>query len=115
MVGMMKRGEVWTANLNPDKGAEIGKIRPVLVLQDNAMITGGLPTIVVVPLTSQFRPSLAPLRIPIAPQGRLKADSYVMAEQLRAIHRFGAGPLATVTAEELAAVEKSLRGVMGLW
>ncbi|MBD9360540.1 type II toxin-antitoxin system PemK/MazF family toxin [Methylomonas sp. EbB] len=117
MVGMMKRGEVWTANLNPNKGAEIGKIRPVLVLQDDTIITGGLPTIVVVPLTSQFRPNLAPLRIPIAPQGRLKAASYVMAEQLRAIDRsrFGEGPLATVTAEELAAVEKSLRGVMGLW
>lgn len=76
-----------------------------------------LPMVVVVPLTSQFRANLAPLRIPIALQGRLKAASYVMVEQLRAIgrFRFGEGPLATVTAEELAAVEKSLRGVMGLW
>ena len=40
-----------------------------------------------------------------------------MAEQLRAIDRsrFGEGPLAAVTAAELAAVEKSLRGMMGLW
>ncbi|MDT8407841.1 MAG: type II toxin-antitoxin system PemK/MazF family toxin [Methylococcales bacterium] len=113
----MKRGEVWIANLNPNKGAEIGKIRPVLVLQDDAMTVGGLPTIVVVPLTSQFRPNLAPLRIPIAAQGHLKATSYVMAEQLRAIDRsrIGEGPIATVTAEELAAVAKRLRGVMGLW
>ena len=29
----MKRGEVWVANLNPTRGREVGKIRPVLVIQ----------------------------------------------------------------------------------
>ncbi|MBS3965364.1 MAG: type II toxin-antitoxin system PemK/MazF family toxin [Methylomonas sp.] len=114
---MMRRGEIWIANLNPNKGGEIGKLRPVLILQDDAMIASGLPTFLIAPLTSQFRPALAPLRIPITPRDRLKSASYVMAEQLHAIDRsrFGEGPLATVSAEEMAAVEKSLRGVMGLW
>ena len=31
----MKRGEIWVANLNPNRGAEVGKIRPVLILQNN--------------------------------------------------------------------------------
>jgi mRNA interferase MazF len=114
---MMRRGEVWTANLNPNKGGEIGKTRPVLILQDDAMIDSGLPTILVAPLTSQFRPILAPLRVLVTPRGQLKALSYVMIEHIRALDRsrFGEGPLATVTAEEMAAVEKSLRGVLGLW
>jgi mRNA interferase MazF len=40
-----------------------------------------------------------------------------MLEHLRALDRtrFGEGPLATLTAEEMAAVEKSLRGVLGMW
>lgn len=32
---MMRRGEIWTANLNPNKGGEIGKVRPVMILQDD--------------------------------------------------------------------------------
>ncbi len=51
------------------------------------------------------------------PRGRLLKSCQVITDQPRALDRdrFGEGPLATVTAEELAAVEKSLRGVMGLW
>jgi mRNA interferase MazF len=39
-----------------------------------------------------------------------------MIEHIRALDRsrFGEGPLATLTAEEMATVDKSLRGVMGM-
>ncbi|WP_199195227.1 type II toxin-antitoxin system PemK/MazF family toxin [Thiomonas sp. X19] len=46
----IRRGEVWTANLNPNKGGEIGKVRPVLVLQDTALTQAGLATIIAAPL-----------------------------------------------------------------
>ena len=29
----MRRGEVWVARLNPNQGAEVGKVRPVVVIQ----------------------------------------------------------------------------------
>jgi len=35
MVAMIRRGEIWVANLNPNKGGEIGKVRPVVVLQED--------------------------------------------------------------------------------
>jgi mRNA interferase MazF len=116
MVEMMRRGEIWTANLNPNKGSEIGKVRPVLILQDDGMIASGLATILVTPLTSQFRPIFAPLRVKITARNRLTQDCFVMIEHIRALDRsrFGEGPLATLTAEEMATVEKSLRGVMGM-
>ncbi|KAF0103698.1 MAG: mRNA interferase [bacterium] len=112
----MRRGEVWTANLNPNKGAEIGKIRPVLVIQDDRLNQTGLQTILVLPLTTQFRPAFAPMRVKLPARDRLVKDSYVMVEQTRVADRsrFGEGPLATLTAEEMAAVEKSLRTVMGM-
>jgi len=113
---MMRRGEIWTANLNPNKGSEIGKVRPVLILQDDGMIASGLATILVAPLTSQFRPIFAPLRVKIAARNRLTQDCFVIIEHIRALDRsrFGEGPLTSLTAEEMATVEKSLRGVMGM-
>jgi Growth inhibitor len=112
----MRRGEIWTANLNPNKGSEIGKIRPVVIMQEDRLIATGLATILAIPLTTQFRPAFVPLRVRIAARDRLSRDCYTMVEHLTALDRsrFGEGPLATLTAEEMAAVEKSLRGVIGL-
>jgi len=116
MVAMMKRGEIWTANLNPNKGAEVGKARPVVILQSDRLLETGLPTILVLPLTTQFRPAFAPMRVRISARNRLVKDCFVMLEHVRALDRsrFGEGPLATLTAEEMAAVEKSLLAVMGM-
>lgn len=113
---MMRRGEIWTANLNPNKGSGIGKVRPVLILQDDSMIASGLATILIAPLTSQFRTVFAPLRVKVAARNHLIQDCFVMIEQIRALDRsrFGEGPLAALTKEETAAVEKSLLGVMGM-
>jgi mRNA interferase MazF len=30
VVAVMQRGEIWIANLNPNKGSEIGKARPIV-------------------------------------------------------------------------------------
>ena len=48
----MRRGEVWTANLNPIRGQEIGKIRPILIIQGDELIDAGTPMVVV--LTVEF-------------------------------------------------------------
>jgi len=112
----MRRGEIWTANLNPNKGAEIGKVRPVLVIQDDRLSETGLQTILVLPLTTQFRSAFASMRIRLPARDRLVKDSYVMVEQVRVADRsrLGEGPLTTLANEEIAAVEKSLRAVMGM-
>ncbi len=44
-----ERGEIWMVNFQPSKGAEIDKIRPAIVMNDNTM--GRLPLKFVVPLT----------------------------------------------------------------
>src|SRR5512137_3059101 len=102
----MRRGEIWVANLNPNKGGEIGKQRPVVILQENELTATGLTTILIAPLTSQFRPAFAPLRIRVSARDRLTQDFFVMIEHIRALDRsrFGDGPLTTLSAEEIAAV-----------
>ncbi|MGC8592061.1 type II toxin-antitoxin system PemK/MazF family toxin, partial [Acidithiobacillus sp.] len=55
MVAVIRRGEVWVGNLNPPRGVEIGKIRPVLIIQADELTAAGTPLVVVLPLTTQVR------------------------------------------------------------
>lgn len=113
---MIRRGEIWVANLNPNKGSEAGKIRPVVVLQADEITATGLGTVMAAPLTTQLWPALEPLRVTVRARDRLLKDCHVMVEQARAFDRsrFGDGPLTCLTSEEMAAVEKSLKGILGL-
>lgn len=113
----MKRGEVWVVNLNPNRGGEAGKLRPAVVLQNDRLTESGLPTIVVVPLTTRVRPALEPLRVELTARSRLRQDCHVMVDQPLALDRghFGDGPLATLTAEEMARVERALQVVLGMY
>ena len=112
---MKRRGEIWVANLNPGRGREITKIRPVLVIQEDALTASGTPMIVIVPLSTKVYPSFKKWRITIEPRDRLLQACQVVVDQPRAldIDRFGEGPLTTLTPEEMASVEQSLKGVLG--
>jgi dihydroorotase-like cyclic amidohydrolase len=103
-------------DLNPNRGAEIGKIRPVLVLQDDALSGEVTRTVVVLPLTAQVRPGLRRLRITIAARDRLLKDCQILVDQPRTLdrRRLADGPLTTLTAEEMAAVERGLLAVLGI-
>jgi len=46
---IIKRGEIWLVNLEPTVGAEMRKIRPVVVVSSNQV--GALPIKLVAPLT----------------------------------------------------------------
>jgi mRNA interferase MazF len=111
----MRRGEVWVANLNPNRGAEIGKVRPVLILQSDVIGPGLVPTVVVLPMTSRTRPGLRHLRVSIPARDRLKVDSHVAVDQPRTLDRkrVGDGPLAQLTENEILAVERALKAVLG--
>jgi mRNA interferase MazF len=115
-VALIRRGEVWVARLNPNQGAEVGKVRPVVVIQADLLTDAGIPTVLVVPLTMQIRRGAELLRVLIPARERLVRDSYAMAEQPRALDRtrLGEGPLTRLTAEELLKLERALRAVMAL-
>ena len=117
MVEIRRRGEVWVANLNPARGAEVGKVRPVLVIQADTLTEAGSDTVIILPLTSQLRPGLRRYRVPVSARDRLLKDCYVVVEKPRALDRkrFGEGPLTTLTPVEMAEVEKSLKAVTGMW
>jgi mRNA interferase MazF len=113
---MRKRGEIWLADLNPRRGTEAGKTRPVLIVQAQALLDAGHPSTLVVPLTTQLVDGAEPLRIRIRAAGLLKKDSDALVDQVRAIdnRRLVQGPLWRLQPEQLESVSQALLDVFDL-
>jgi mRNA interferase MazF len=112
----MLRGEVWLINLDPTIGAEIRKIRPAVIVNDNGV--GVLPLRVIVPLTDwKDRYTLAPWMVRIAPSssnGLSKvsaADTFQVRSlsQERFIQKIGA-----LTNAQMSAIGKALATVLAI-
>ncbi len=84
---IVKRGDMFYADLSPVVGSEQGGIRPVLIIQND---TGNKysPTVIAAAITSQTGKNKLPTHIEIGSQEcGLKADSIVLAEQIRTIDK----------------------------
>ena len=82
----IKRGDIFSANLDPVIGSEQGNIRPVLVVQ-NDKGNHYSPTIVIVPITSKPGKNLLPTHVTIPKHCGLTADSLALTEQIRTVDR----------------------------
>lgn len=84
---MIKRGEVYYADLNPVVGSEQGGIRPVVVLQ-NDVGNKFSPTIIAAATTSKLEKAKLPTHIEL-PKGTtvLPKNSLVLLEQIRTIDK----------------------------
>ena len=111
---MRNRGEVWLANLSPRRGTEPGKTRPVLIVQAQALLDADHPSTLIVPLTSRLVDDAEPLRIRVRAADRLRRDSDLLIDQLRAIdnERLIQGPMLRLTERALGAVDSALREVL---
>jgi mRNA interferase MazF len=107
---------IWSARLSPAQGGEVGKTRPVLVLQDDSFAEADPETLIVLPLTSQVRPQIRDLRVKIPARDRFLKESHVVLEKPMTLdrRRIGEGPLTALTAGEMSAVERGLLVVMGM-
>ena len=112
----IRRGQIWTGNLNPTRGREVGKIRPVLVIQGDWLSAAQARTVVVLPLTSNVYSAGEPLRVTLRARDALREDSQIVVDQPRTLDRRRLGPelLTELTAAEISKVEQSLLAVMGI-
>jgi mRNA interferase MazF len=116
MPRMHRRGEIWWANLNPGGGTEPGKVRPVLIFQNEALLEAQHPSTIVIPLTTNLVEDAEPLRIRIPAQGLLEKDSDLLIDQARAIDnlRLIKGPLLQLDQDALKEVEKAVIEILGI-
>lgn len=79
----IKQYDIWLANLNPSKGKEPGKTRPVVIMQTELLNDTHLSTIVC-PITSNIQPDMNILRVHLK-KSQLDQLSDVLIDQIRAI------------------------------
>jgi len=100
---MVCKGDIWLVNLNPiKKNNEMGKIRPVVVYQNDALNHSKYPTMIVFPLSTSLVDDAEPIRMRIGKREHLEQDSDVVVTQICAIdnERF-MEKLGTLTSVEL--------------
>ncbi len=84
---IVKKGEIYFADLSPVIGSEQGGVRPVLVVQ-NDIGNKYSPTVIVAAVTSQINKAKLPTHVEIRAEGHgLSKDSVVLLEQLRTIDK----------------------------
>jgi len=84
---VVKRGDIFYADLSPVVGSEQGGVRPVLVIQ-NDIGNKYSPTIIIAAITSQINKAKLPTHIEIsAEEYGLTKDSVILLEQIRTIDK----------------------------
>ena len=84
---VIKRGDMFYADLSPVVGSEQGGIRPVLVIQNN-IGNKYSPTVIVSAITSQANKNKLPTHIELdSSEFGLKSDSIILAEQIRTLDK----------------------------
>jgi len=83
---IIKRGDIWLANLDPTLGTEIRKTRPVVIISSDSI--GKLPIKLVAPITdwkAHFKGHLWMIKVNASPTNSLDKDSAVDILQLRGL------------------------------
>ena len=111
----MKRGDIYFANLDPTQGSEIKKIRPVLVVSNDAN-NKAAHTVTVLPITSNAE-KVFPFEVLLkASQSNLPKDSKILAQQIRTIDksRLSVKCLGHLSSEVLKKVEQAMKLHLGM-
>jgi mRNA interferase MazF len=113
---VIRRGEIWWANLDEPEGSEPGYRRPVLVLQRDEVNRSRIDTIVVCVLTGNLRLASAPgnTLLPRTLTG-LRRDSVANASQVLTLDRVRLVELASALPRVLLReVDEGMRWFLGL-
>lgn len=115
MIVVIKRGDVFYADLNPVVGSEQGGVRPVLVIQ-NDIGNKYSPTVIVAAITSRIDKAKLPTHVEIqADESNLDKDSVILLEQIRTIDKKRLQrQIAHLDSEIIKKVEEALEISLGL-
>jgi mRNA interferase MazF len=84
---VVKRGDIFYADLSPVVGSEQGGIRPVIIIQ-NDVGNKYSPTVIIAAITSQINKAKLPTHVEISSEEYgLNKDSVVLLEQIRTLDK----------------------------
>ncbi len=113
---ILTQGGIYLARLDPVKAAEVGKIRPVVILTSQAILDITPPTLFICPLSSQSQPEFSSLHVKLPPRDNLEVISYALVEHCRSIsvRRIIFPRLAQLTSAEIRLILHRLQRLVGL-
>ena len=79
----VKQYDIWLADLNPSRGTESGKTRPVVIVQTDLLNETHLSTLIC-PITTNVKKEIELLRVHLK-KGQLEKLSDILVDQVRAI------------------------------
>lgn len=86
-MSLIKRGDIYYADLSPVIGSEQGGVRPVLIVQ-NDVGNKYSPTVIAAAITSRLNKSKLPTHIDVdAAKYGLAKDSIILLEQIRTLDK----------------------------
>jgi len=113
---MFKKGEIYLAKLNPKKGNEVGKIRPVLIYQTDLLNECEHPTTIILPISTILIDDTYPLRYRINKRDKLEKDSDILCDQIRALDNSRIIPnlLTKLDFKEILEVDKQIKIILDI-
>ncbi len=114
-VNILSRGGIYLAKLDPSKAAEVGKIRPVVILTAQEILNIIPPIVFVCPLSSQSRSEFSSLHVELPPRDNLQVTSFALVEHCKSItiRRLIYPRLAQLTDTELSLILHRLNRLLG--
>ncbi|BCA86556.1 mRNA interferase [Enterococcus saigonensis] len=112
---MVKRGDIFFADLSPVVGSEQGGIRPVLIIQ-NDRGNHFSPTVIVAAITAKMAKPKLPTHVGIkAAESGINKDSVILLEQIRTIDKSRLKEkVCVLDSITMKAVDRALRISVGL-
>ncbi len=109
----IKQFDIWLADLNPSKGTESGKTRPVVIIQTDLLNDSHLST-VICPITTNVKSEIELLRVHLEPK-QLDEGSDILVDQLRAIdNRRLIKQIGVLTKEQIIKLKKNIKIVLDI-
>ncbi len=109
------RGDVWLVELDPTVGHEQAKLRPCAIISVDTYNNGPANLIVILPLTSKFRP--IPWYVAVMPpEGGLTKPSYVICDQVRnvSVKRFEGTVLGSLSFRTMKEIDQRVAMLLNL-
>lgn len=112
---IVRRGEIYYADLSPVVGSEQGGVRPVLIVQ-NDIGNKYSPTVIVAAITSQINKAKLPTHVELSSsEYGLPKDSVILLEQIRTIDKKRLREkICTLSSEVMEKVNEALQISLGL-
>ena len=112
----LRRGHLYVVDFNPRVRTKPGKVRPAVVIQDDAVNEAGYPSTIVVPTTTRVVDTDTPLRLrlPAGTAGLDRDSDALLAQVIAVANESFRKEVGVLPDDLLSLLDEKLRLVLGL-